>query len=196
MTYMRQNWLNKNLDIEILIPFTYNYLSEKTAKDIADFLQISKRTISRKLNKLVKENILDYKIEGRNKKFKLKFDSIITKQFIVLAETLKTSKFLLKYPKIAIYLDEIKANKIIFGSYAKTNNIKNSDLDILFINIKKIDYELFNIHAQFGNLSEIKSKLNKGNTLLQEIANNHIILGDINTIVDVFWSYYENKLVF
>ena len=93
-------------------------------------------------------------------------------------------------------LSEINCGKIIFGSYAKNINTKDSDLDIILLSKedKKIN-EIINkssieIHTQFSTKNELRKRLNDGDTLAIEIAKNHIILSNFDDLVKIFMEHY------
>ena len=96
---------------------------------------------------------------------------------------------------------EIKDELIIlFGSYAKGNENKKSDIDIISSDEKiknKIEeygktYNL-NFHIQTIKKNEFISGINENEPLLKEIIKSHIILSDADFFVNVCWDYFSNK---
>ncbi len=160
-------------------------------RGLAKSLNESHSTILRKLNKLVKQNVLDYKKEGKNKVFFLK-KNMLSRNYILQAEVHKLNSLLNKYPELMIILEQISKKVdekliIIFGSYAKFIAKKDSDIDIYIEtknrNIKKI---VENIH------SKIKVKIGSfdiKSNLIKEIIKDHII-------VRGFEEFYEKKQFF
>jgi predicted nucleotidyltransferase len=164
-----------NLELEIILVLLSG---ENHLRGIARQLNESHSTILRKLNKLVMDNILDYRMEGKNKVFFIK-KNLQAKNYVFNAERYKLIKLLREYPELDIIMEEIsKASKetlvIIFGSYAKFIAKKNSDID-LFVETRNraVREQLESIH------SRIKVKLGDfdlSSSLIKEIIKNHAIL--------------------
>jgi len=164
-----------NLELEIILVLLRG---ENHLRGIARQLNESHSTILRKSNKLVMDNILDYRVEGKNKVFFIK-KNLQAKNYVFNAERYKLIKLLRKYPELDIIMEEIsKASKetlvIIFGSYAKFIAKKNSDID-LFVETRNraVREQLESIH------SRIKVKLGDfdlSSSLIKEIIKNHAIL--------------------
>lgn len=164
-----------NLELEIILVLLKgeNYL-----RNIARILEASHSTTSRKLNKLIKENVLDYKMEGKNKVFFIK-KNLQAKNYVFNAERYKLIKLFKKYPELSVIIEDIlkKTNEkmiILFGSYAKFIAKKDSDIDIYIeTKNKKTKEQIENIN------SKIKVKIgpfDKDSLLIKEIIKNHIIL--------------------
>ncbi len=170
---MVQNKDNMDSEIMLLLLRGDNHL-----RGIAKQLNESHSTILRKLNILVKENVLDFKKEGRNKVFFIK-NNLQAKNYVFNAERHKLIKLLKKYPELGIIVDELlKRSKedmvILFGSYAKFLAKPDSDIDIYVdTRSRKCKEELEALH------SKVKVKIgdfNPDSQLIKEIIKNHIIL--------------------
>jgi predicted nucleotidyltransferase len=167
-----------NIELEIIIVLLRE---EMHLRAIAKTLSESHSTISRKLNKLLKENILDYKREGKNKIFFIK-NNLKAKNYVFSAERYKLIKLLNIYPELNIIIDDIlreynKTRIILFGSYAKFKANKDSDIDI-YVETKKKDIKerLESLHSRIN----IKiGTFDKTDPLIKEIIRNHVILKDV-----------------
>ena len=115
MVHMVQN--KNNIEFEIVLVLIKNraYLRE-----IARTINESHSTVLRKINELVRENILDYKKEGRNKTFFIK-DNLKAKNYIYSAEIYKLSKFLKKHPEMSIIFEDIIPFYMIKAKYRNYN---------------------------------------------------------------------------
>ena len=96
--------------------------SENHIRSIARELQTNQTMIARKVQELYRENIVDFKQEGRNKVFFLK-KTLEAKQYAYSAEMQKLVELLKKYPSLRRVIEFIKDNERIsmaalFGSYA------------------------------------------------------------------------------
>ena len=164
-----------NLELEIILVLLKN---KSHLREIARTLNESHSTILRKINELLKENVLDYKKEGKNKIFFIK-DNLKAKNYVYSAEIHKLNSLLKKHPELSIILDDIKKDFskgmiILFGSYAKGIPKKESDIDIY------LETKDNNIKTKVKNInSKLSIKIGKFDTkslLIKEIIKNHIII--------------------
>jgi len=171
---MVQNWYNLDFEIVLLL-----IKEESHVRGIAKTLGESHSTILRKLNKLAEENILDYKLEGRNKVFFFR-KNLQARTYILNAERYKQIKLLKKYPEMAVIAEEILKKCedqrliIIFGSYAKFSAKKDSDIDV-FVETKdkKVKESIESLHSKIN----VKiGDFNISSPLVKEIIKNHVIL--------------------
>ena len=148
------------------------------ARALAKILNTNHTTILRKLKELLRENVLDFKEEGKNKIYFLKKTSE-SKANVFMAEQYKLTRTLKKYSFLRILIDKIQVNKkislaILFGSYSKGIAKKNSDIDVYIETTnKKIKQDLESLNSKLN----IKiGKYNKDNLLVKEIEKNHVIM--------------------
>ncbi len=180
------------LDLDVAKIFCGNYKRELSSVEISKKLNIPKRTVIRKLNNLSEKGFLNFKRIGRNKIFFLNTENPQLLQFLVLIESYKTNIFLLKNPEINLLINKIPGNKIVFGSYAKSLQSKESDLDIVLFEKENPDTKNLcknfsqEIHLQFSTLKEFDKKLKNRNTLALEILNNHLIIENFEKIIKIF----------
>ena len=173
MIHMVQN--KNNLDLEIILVLLKN---KSHLREIARTLNESHSTVLRKINELVKENVLDYNKEGKNKIFFIK-NTLKAKNYVSSAEIHKLNNILKKHPELSIILEDIKKNFskgmiILFGSYAKGIPKKESDIDIY---LETNDDGLKNkIKAINSKLSIKIGKFDTKSLLIKEIIKNHIII--------------------
>ena len=178
---MAQKRNNVELDIlELLLK------SDNHVRGIAKKLDESHSTILRKLNNLKKENVIDSRKEGKNKIFYLK-KNLISRSYILTTELHKLAKLLRKHPELSVIFEEIlqKSDEkliILFGSYAKGLEKKDSDIDIYIEtksrNVKKVIEDIYSkINVKIGTF-DTKSPL------IKEIIKEHIILRGIEVFYD------------
>lgn len=144
---------NKNL-INIL-DFIIESDYEMSQTKIKNKLKISKVTLIKWLNFLEKNNFVKTRTEGVSKLYTLNKKNTIIKQYKILKNIINL-KFLNNLTKnnIKIYL---------YGSSARGEDTKNSDIDLLIIgNIKRQDI--------IEEINKLSKKLNKNITL--QIFNN------------------------
>jgi len=167
--------IRNNLESEIILVL----LKDRAhLREIARILNASHSTILRKIDGLVKENVLDYKKEGKNKVFFIK-NNLKSKNYVYSAEIYKLNKLLKKNPELSIILESIKRNFlngmiILFGSYAKGIPKQNSDIDIyLETNNNSLKNKIKGINSRLNiKIGEFDTK----SLLIGEIIKNHIII--------------------
>jgi len=178
----------KDTKLEIVNELLKN---ESHLRDIARKLGTNHTLILRKMNILSKENVVDFREEGRNKVYFLK-KSIEAKKYAFMAEDHKIIGLLKKYSDLRGIIEKIQKNKeirlaVLFGSYAKGIAKKDSDIDV-YVNTKnsKIKQEIERIDTRLNvKIGEYDSS----NLLIMEIAKNHIILKGTE-------EYYEKNRFF
>jgi predicted nucleotidyltransferase len=157
------------------------------SRSLSKKLNIPKSTISDKLNELYNQNILDFKIEGRNKEYFIK-NTLESENFIKINEIYKLHKLIEIYPNLKQIIQRIKEESnnepvILYGSYAKFQAKKDSDIDI-FIITKKISLKQ-QIEAINTKISVKIGKFNKKNLLAKEIINNHIVIQNLSEFYNI-----------
>ncbi len=147
-------------------------------RGISRQLNESHSTVIRRLDTLMKENVLDYKIEGKNKVFSLK-KSLQAKLYVFNAERHKFIELIQKYPKLGVIIDDIlkKTDEkivILFGSYAKFIAKNDSDIDIYVdTDNRRVVESLKSAHTRIN----VKiGRFDTGSQLIREIIKNHVIL--------------------
>jgi len=162
-------------------------LSKKnlTINQIAKELNESYSFVNRTISTMIQENILLKEKIGHSIICNLNKKNDKTKALINLNEVNKKQKFLEKNKELKLITDEIEieADSIgIFGSYAKSIQTKESDIDIFIITNKKPDLTSLvrNIHAKYGKeitpLILTKSQFKTDKPIIKEIFQHHILL--------------------
>jgi len=186
MVHMVQKQNNLELDIiELLLK------KEDHIRGIAKKLNIPHSTILRKLNIFRKENVFDFRKEGKNKIFFLK-KNLVARSYILKAELNKLIKLLRKYPQLSIIFEEILKETdekliVLFGSYAKGLAKKESDIDIYIEtkdkNIKK------SIEGVYSKIRVKIGPFNVKSSLIREVIKEHVIIRGIE-------EFYEKEQFF
>lgn len=160
-----------------------NYL-----RQIAKDLNINHMTIKRALKALVKENVLDIKVQGKNNTYSIK-KTMEANNNVFISEIYKFNKFLNKHQKLKKDIIELKKLPVklilIFGSYAKGNEKEDSDIDIY---IETLDNNIKEKALKINKKFSIKiGEYDKNNLLIKEIEKNHIIINGLERF------YEKNK---
>jgi predicted nucleotidyltransferase len=163
---------------------------ENYVRNIAKKLNINPMMILRKINFLMEKNVLDFKLQGRNKIYFLKKNSE-SRAFFIMAEEYALVNFLKKNLFLRDFVDKIQNDSrinlvLIFGSYVKGNIKKQSDVDIF---IETDNSSLKKEYSSLDSRFSIKiGNYDKSNELIQEINKNHIILKGAEIYYEKFFN--------
>lgn len=161
---------------------------QEHVRGIAKRLKINHMIIFRKIKELYNENVVDYSEEGKNKVYFLK-KTPEAKSYVFITENYKLNKLLKNNPFLRRIVEKIQKNKkirvaVLFGSYAKGLEKKDSDIDIYIEtsnrNIKK-ELEILN-----SSLNVKIGKYDKENLLIKEIEKNHILLKGVEEFYEKY----------
>ena len=161
-------------------------------RGLAKKFNLNQKTISNILNKLEKKGILKFKQEGKNKYYFLNKNNSGLKDILKLIELNKKIKFVNTNSKLGELFKEIEENMsgilIVFGSYAKEIQKKDSDLDLLVLGKIKDTRKLedsFGIEINLVNMD--KKKFNLEEPFIKEIMENHVVLKGVEEFIDLTW---------
>jgi predicted nucleotidyltransferase len=160
-------------------------------RELAKKLNVNHMNILRNINKLSKENVVDYEKVGKNKTCFLK-KTAESKAYVFMAESYKLARIIKEYPELRGIIERIQENSkiklaILFGSYAKGTARHESDIDIFVeTNDKNVKKE---IEMTNTKLSIKIGKYDKSNLLIKEMEKNHIIIKGVER-------YYEKNKFF
>lgn len=159
---------------------------ENHLRQIAKELKMNHMTVKRALDTMVKGNVLDVKEEGKNNVFSIK-KTLEAQNAALSAEIYKFSKFVKKHPELKreiIELRRLTAMVLVFGSYAKETEAKESDIDIF---IETDSAKIKGLASKLNDKFSVKTgKYDKNDLLIKEIEKNHII-------VKGFEEFYEKS---
>lgn len=185
------------LNIDLLTFFLDDYNKYVYGRDLERKSNYSQRTIVNKLNFLSEQQILIYKKEGQLKKYSLNFKNPLIINFLQIAQEIKTLEFLKKNFEISDFFNKIKIiinNPIlVFGSYSRGEEGKDSDLDILIIgkyDEKLIEQEKkrypFKIHIINFTKKEFEKGIKNKENFHMELLKNNMLIQDNNYFIKFF----------
>jgi len=171
--------------------FTINEL----AKRIDEYYSFVYRTV----NRMAKDGVIAKKKAGKAYMCSLKLTNEKSNALLKLAEIEKKEELYARSKHLKIILDDFIAliekrnilSAVLFGSYSKGTQTKDSDIDILLlvkgsINIEKSVRE---IYAKYGKeLSVVEMTVNEfkkqvGKPLIKEIKKNHHVIYNVEKFV-------------
>lgn len=145
---------------------------------LAKDLGVSHTTVLRKLKDLLDENVVDFRIEGRNRTYFLK-RTLEARVYIYAMEWYALGNLIDEAPHLRSVIKAIQGRSdiplaVIFGSYAKGTADAKSDID-LYIETgdRMMKRELERYHSK---LSVKIGPWDPDNLLIREIVKNHIIV--------------------
>ena len=202
MMAKRRHMKEKNINettISILYPFLNNYKKRIHFRELSRLSNLDTKTLQRQVKTLEMFNIVKYKFSGRHKEFYLNLENLITRDFLILAEIMKTIKFLVRNFEIRKICQEINIDSciVLFGSYAKEKADENSDIDLFVIGNrinKKIIEKIQKIYGKKISQKVVSEKsfqklFKEKNPLIMEILDNHIILNKFDFFINLIWKY-------
>lgn len=164
----------KQVKYEILLSLL---AEESHGRRIAKKIGSSLLKTQSSLKELREDNIIDYKVEGKNHIYFIK-KNLRSRKMILNAENYRLLRLLDNYPYLEpVFQDMVKRCNgpiLLFGSYAKGTETKNSDIDIF---ITEDDMKLKDeVEGLYENIHVKAGKMNPDNPLMKEIMKNHVII--------------------
>lgn len=194
--------------LKIVSLYVADYARKLHVREIARLLQANHRTIGLALQHLEKERVMDAVMVGKNKVCSLNINNITTKDYINMAEAMQKIMLLKKHFFLKKFLTELPMlgtePLILFGSYAKGLEHKESDIDLLLI----IEHKDSKIAAKIKELGKTYNKevhlhrttkdkfhagLKEKDPLVVEIVHNHIILNNTDFFVELLWRHTHGR---
>ena len=192
--------------LKILGLYTSNYGRSLHLREIAREIEVDVKAIQLQLKRLEKSNAISYVLKGRNKEYYLNLNNLITKYYLMLAETFASINYLRNNFLVKRIVTEIE-NKVkgailLFGSFAKGEETEESDIDFFVIGEKKPEEGAFtdigsligrDINVKFASKGRFLKGLDDGDPLIIEVASNHIILKGVDDFCDILWQHYAGR---
>jgi predicted nucleotidyltransferase len=170
MNHVEQNLINEI--VALLIK------EDLHTRAIADQLKSNHATVLRKLRDLTEDNIVDFRMEGKNKVFNLK-RTIEGRNAAMITEIYKQSLIIYRFPVLRgifqaiLEMPEIPL-ALLYGSYAKGLATKGSDIDIF---IETTDSgKKKQLEQRHSSLSVKIGMFDPKDLLIREIIKDHIII--------------------
>lgn len=145
---------------------------------------------------------VDKETRGRNTYYYFR-DNIKTLYLRKKIEVQRSLEFLKKYPKFERFIEEmlkLKIDFLVFGSYSRVHENKSKkkgDLDVLILSNKnevKIPEHLApcEVHVISMKKESFEKSLKKGEHLIKEILESHIIFHGFDFFTEVFDKHGKN----
>lgn len=186
--------------LQVLTLFARGFTKEYYIRQVHQSLKMSPRTAQLILEDLEKKAILESMRRGKIRVYKLK-KSEMAYHYLILCELYKRISLLRDNPllkeivgKIIPYIDGVG---VIFGSYAKRMQKKDSDIDLFVAGacdekkIKKVE-QLYGKEIQIKQCTiKIFKEKHKKDILLKEVLENHIIIKGAEECMEIVMEHHE-----
>jgi len=155
-------------------------------RSLAEKLQTNHMTVTRKLQVLVDENVVDYRAVGKTKVYGLK-KSIEGRNAGMIGELYKQSQIIRRYPILRRIFKSVQETPgaplaLLFGSYAKGNADNKSDIDIY---IETEDPTIKRaLEKEHSALSVKIGGFDPESLLIREIIKDHVIIKGVELYFD------------
>ena len=170
--------------LQIISLFTNGFDREYYIREVEKLLKISPRTAQLILEDLENKGIIESKVKGKIKSYKLKINEL-SNRYLTFVEQYKLIAFMEKNLLVKEVIEKISpfinGIGIIFGSYAKGISNKESDLDIFVAGdyekeeIKKVSRNLgIEISIKCYPLKTFEKNVNQ-DILIKEVLKNHMV---------------------
>ncbi|HLD06416.1 MAG TPA: nucleotidyltransferase domain-containing protein [Candidatus Nanoarchaeia archaeon] len=185
----------RNNEHEIISLYRGNYAARFYLREIGKRAGLPLKTTQNALQQLERKKVLKSSTEGKNKYFFFNLDNIQAKFAVLQAEVYQTALFLEAYQPFKLFLKGLTTHAplIVFGSFAKCQAGKDSDLDLLAVSENDdIPVHLlpYKIHRLNMPETTFMKALREQEAVMKEIAGHHIILNNHSFFVDAMWMEY------
>lgn len=183
---VERNIVHMNENTFKVLYYIYNSKDKPYLREIVNKTKVPYSSVQDIIKKY--SNNLEIKKVGKNNYYLLK-NNLQTNLLKLIIEIEKSHQLLNQYPLFEKFILELKKLKIpilIFGSYAKNTENKNSDLDILTISNKKINLPDYLIPIKLHNINISNIKKFQKEILFEEIKYNHTIISGYEFFSEVF----------
>lgn len=189
--------------LRILGLYRNDYTLSLHQREIARRTHVSTNTSYLQLKRLEQMRVLLRTSKGRHTEYSLNLGNLVTRYYVLLAETFASIAFLEENFLIKKVVGELSGQLtgtvILFGSFAKGQATEESDIDLFFISESKIDRRALDaVETLTGRAINVKSTtaerfvegLQGGAPLVRESVAGHVILKGIEAFCDLLWDYY------
>ena len=195
--------------LKILGLYRSDYRRSLHLRHIARETKVDVKAIQLQLQRLERMNILASVRKGRNKEYSVNLRNSMTKYYLILAETFASITYLAKNflvkKMVSEIGDRVEGTTVLFGSFAKGEQAKQSDVDLFVMSEKKLGAVSKNIirevgdrvgreiSVKVGNRRRFLKGMEEGDPLVREVVSNHVVLRGMDDFCDIMWRYYARQ---
>jgi len=204
--HMMEKYNINHTTLRIIGLYARDYRSSFHLREIAGEIGVDVKAVQVQLKRLERINVLSSTFKGRNKEYSLNLDNLITKYYMILAETFVSINHVARDFLIKKIMNEIGDRMdgviVLFGSFAKGEADAKSDVDLLVLVEKKLETDIFkevgdlvgrNLSVKVSSSRKFLEGLNNRDPLMMEVASNHVVLKGVDDFCDVMWRYHAKR---
>ena len=201
--HMMEEYNINQTTLKILGLYVSDYGKSLHLREIARETAVDVKAVQLQLKRLERVNVVSSVMRGRNKEYRLNLGNLMSRYYMVLAETFASVNYLganfLVKKVIGEIEDHVEGIVILFGSFARGEATKRSDIDLFVISDEKIDRNgIMDVGNRVGREISVKSAdkaqflkgLVEGDPLIREVVSSHVVLKGIDEFCDIMWRYY------
>lgn len=192
--------------LKIFSLYRNDYARRCYVREIAREIGVDLKAVQIQLKRVEAANVLSSTKRGRITEYRLNLENILTKYFMILAEAFFSLQFLAQNFLIKKALNQIgdRIDKpiILFGSFAKGQTTKQSDIDLLVLTERRVGTEsVADASDLVGRKISIKSAskedflrgLQENDPLVREVVSSHVLLRGVDDFCNIMWRYYARQ---
>jgi predicted nucleotidyltransferase len=189
--------------LKILGLYANDYRKSLHLRLIARGIKVDVKAVQIQLKRLENSNILSSEIRGRNKEYRPNLNNSLVRYYMVMAETFSTVTYIQKNFVLKKVADEAAGlgygPLLVFGSFAKKTQGKESDIDLFAITDAKVDRKSFmdlggridrEINLESASRNQFVRGLQNKDPLISEVVADHILLRGADEFCDIMWWYH------
>lgn len=197
--------LGKKALIQVLKSYRTDYTRKFHLRELARELNLDHTSLRPHLDSLKKKGVIREEEQGRNKVFSLNHKSDLLPYYLIQAEADRTAEFLEDNNTVRAFWKNFRdkvpykvmskiETLVLFGSFAKGTEDKESDIDLFLAAPEEASNEIMNTceklesitgrEIEFEQTSNLRNLIvHKGPGTFGEIVNNHVVLLGIEKFI-------------
>lgn len=186
-----------NKYFHMLRPFLGDYRKELHGRGLTGNVPLSQKGIALALEELEKMAVLKHRKVGNTKHYSLNIGYSEIRDVLSMAEFTRKIEFFSQHRKLAHLFMRDSRIVGIFGSYARGDQKKHSDIDLFVVGEKrKEDYDAtgkaydLDISVRYFPEKDFKKLLENRNELCREIISHHILIFGVEKFINSIWRYF------
>ena len=188
--------------LRILALYRSDYSVGLHLRAIAKAIKIDVKAVQIHLKKLEALNVLSSAQKGRNREYRLNLNNSSILLYLALAELFATLEFMSIKNNFVIkrFMESVYDNDgivLLFGSFARGNATKRSDIDLYIITKKPAKRaisqmpDLSNkINIQYATEESFRRGMAEKDPLVMEVVSNHVALIGAEQLCKILREYY------
>jgi len=203
---MMERYIINQTTLKILALYRNDYRQSYYLREVAREVDIDMKAVQHQLKRLEDMNIVTSDRRGKIKEYRLNLANSTTRHFMAMAETFYTVTYLAANFLVKKLVSRVEANVegslVLFGSLAKGQGTRESDIDILAISERQVDPSAIKeaenllgrkINAKLASAEQFLKGLREGDPLIREVVSNHVILKGVDGFCETMWRHYARQ---